>query len=81
VLSQICLAHVGGDTQEHICVEGILHWIKEEGGHITSVDRATREEGALSLGRISLLGTPKLSMRSCYCIRFYYISLLVVFTT
>jgi hypothetical protein len=31
------------------CVEGILHWAKEEGGSITSVDRATREEGALSL--------------------------------
>jgi hypothetical protein len=28
----------------------ILHWVKEEGGHITSVDRATREEGTLRLG-------------------------------
>jgi hypothetical protein len=50
VLSQFCLAYVGGDTEEHICVEGILHWTKEEGGRITLVDRATREEGALSLG-------------------------------
>jgi hypothetical protein len=32
VLSQICLAHVGGDTQQVVCVEGILHWTKEEGG-------------------------------------------------
>jgi hypothetical protein len=31
VLSQVCLAHVGGDTQEHICVEWILHWTYEEG--------------------------------------------------
>jgi hypothetical protein len=50
VLFQICLPHVGGDTQEQICVEGILHWVKEEGGHIISVYRATREEGTLSLG-------------------------------
>jgi hypothetical protein len=55
VLSQICLAHVGGDTQEHISVEGILHWTKEEGGCITSVDRATREEGVLSLGAFLFL--------------------------
>jgi hypothetical protein len=50
VLFQICLAHLEGDTQGQICVEGILHWVKEEGGRITSVNRATKEEGALSLG-------------------------------
>jgi hypothetical protein len=55
MLSQIYLTHVVGDTQEHICVEGILHWTKEEGGHITSVDGATKEEGALSLGAFLFL--------------------------
>jgi hypothetical protein len=49
VLFQICLVHVEGDTQGQICVKGILHWVKEEGGRITSMDRETREEGALSL--------------------------------
>jgi hypothetical protein len=31
-------------------VVGFLHWVKEEGGRFTSVDRATKGEGALSLG-------------------------------
>jgi hypothetical protein len=48
VLLQICLVHGGGGTQLVDCVQGILHWAKEEVGRITSVDRATRREGALS---------------------------------
>jgi hypothetical protein len=55
VLSQICLVHGGGDTQHVACVEGILHWAKDEGGHITLVDRETRGEGALSLGAFLFL--------------------------
>jgi hypothetical protein len=61
VLSQICLTHVGGDTQQVVCVEGILHWVKEEGGHITSVDRATREEGALGLAAFLFLELQSIS--------------------
>jgi hypothetical protein len=61
VFSQICLAHVGGDTQHVVCVEGIFHWVKEEGGRITSVDRATREEGALSLGAFLFLELQSIS--------------------
>jgi hypothetical protein len=48
VLLQICLVHGGGGTQLVDCVQGILHWAKEEVGRITSVDRATRRKGALS---------------------------------
>ena len=29
---------------------GFLHWVKEEGGRFTSLDEATKGEGALSLG-------------------------------
>jgi hypothetical protein len=36
-------------------VQGILHWAKEEGGRITSLDRATREEDTLSLGAFLFL--------------------------
>jgi hypothetical protein len=31
-------------------VEGFLHWVQEEGGRFISVERATKGEGALSLG-------------------------------
>jgi hypothetical protein len=31
-------------------VVGFLHWVKEEGGRFTLADRATKGEGALSLG-------------------------------
>jgi hypothetical protein len=48
VLLQICLVHGGGGTQQVVCVQGILHWAKEEVGYITSVDRATRRKGTLS---------------------------------
>jgi hypothetical protein len=48
VLLQICLVHGGGGTQQVVCVQGILHWAKEEVERITSVDRATRRKGALS---------------------------------
>jgi hypothetical protein len=52
-----------------------------QGGRITSVDRATREEGTLSLDAFLLLELQSISVRSCYCIRFHCISLLIVFTT
>jgi hypothetical protein len=39
-----------GNTGEQISVEGFLHWVKEKGGPFTAVDRATKGEGALSLG-------------------------------
>jgi hypothetical protein len=61
VLSQICLVHGGGGTQHVVCMQGILHWAKEERGHITSVDRATREEGALSLGAFLFLEPQRIS--------------------
>jgi hypothetical protein len=37
-------------TQEQISLVEFLHWVKEEGGCFTSVDKATKGEGALSLG-------------------------------
>jgi hypothetical protein len=46
--------HLGGGTQQLVCVQGFLHWAKEEEGRIDSVDRASRKEGCTSLGAFFL---------------------------
>jgi hypothetical protein len=78
VLSQICLVHGGRDTQQVVCVEGILHWAKEEGGRITSMDRATREEGALSLGAFLFLELQSFSRGVAIVLAYLVYSLLEI---
>jgi hypothetical protein len=34
-------------------VEGFLHWVIDELGHFSSVERATKEEGAPQFGHFS----------------------------
>jgi hypothetical protein len=50
-------------------VEGFLHWVKEELEHFTSMQRATKREGAPELGaHLSLVLVARL-VRSLLCIQ------------
>jgi hypothetical protein len=51
----------GGSTQQLVCVQGFLHLRSKGQGCIVSVDRATREEGALSLGAFLFLELQSIS--------------------
>jgi hypothetical protein len=59
-------------------VEGFLHWVKEELERFTSVQRATKGEGAPEFGHISLWILWQGLSGACYVYRFLSVVLLIV---
>jgi hypothetical protein len=59
-------------------VEGFLHWATDELGRLSSVQRATKGEGAPQFGHFSFWFLLQGSSGACYVYRFHCISLLVV---
>jgi hypothetical protein len=59
-------------------VEGFLHWATDELGSLSSVQRATKEEGAPQFWALLFLVPVARLVRSLLCIQFHCISLLVV---